>query len=319
MNGVQPSGLVVVNKPSGPTSHDVVDRLRRVYKTSKVGHGGTLDPAATGVLLVGVGKGTRVLNFLQNLPKAYRAVVKFGVTTSSYDSAGEVLSTSDCCLTLTEIERAASRFVGEISQLPPMYSAVKVGGEPLYRAARRGEEVSRSPRTVRIYELKIESFNDESQEATLFVRCSSGTYIRSLAFDLGEELGCGAHLAQLTRLAIGSFGLEEAFELEELEARPGEAARALLTIRQALRDFPQLVVGGEDFDAVKHGRPLAPAGVPHRPGELPMANPGRPGDRPPHEAGMTAGIPVAIVGPGGDVIAIYRRSATGLKPAAVLV
>ena len=321
MNGaVKPTGLVVVDKPSGITSHDVVNRVRKVYGTSKVGHAGTLDPSATGVLLIGVGKATRILSFLQALPKAYVGVVRFGVTTTSQDADGDVVATSESQVEASDFQATASRFVGEITQLPPMFSAVKVGGEPLYRAARRGQEVQRSPRTVRIYELRVERFNRESREATIFVRCSSGTYIRSLAADLGEELGSGAHLAKLSRVGVGSFELQEAIPLARLEEMRGaEALAALLSIKEAMRDFPQVAVQGEELKAVTHGRSLASPAVPRRVGELPLAGVRRSGERPPHEAGMTAGVPVAIVGPEGEVIAVYRRSATGLKPAAVLV
>ncbi|HEX2179287.1 MAG TPA: tRNA pseudouridine(55) synthase TruB, partial [Actinomycetota bacterium] len=173
------SGLLVVDKPAGCTSHDVVNRLRRVYGTSKVGHAGTLDPAATGVLILGIGKATRLLAFLQGTAKEYRAVARFGVTTSTQDAEGELLTEVACDLDLERIREAARNFTGEIQQLPPMVSAVKVGGEALYKAARRGEEVERELRTVRIYALEVESFDPETQSATLYVKCSSGTYIRT--------------------------------------------------------------------------------------------------------------------------------------------
>ncbi|MEX2588019.1 MAG: tRNA pseudouridine(55) synthase TruB [Actinomycetota bacterium] len=314
------SGLLVIDKPPACTSHDVVARVRRTLATSKVGHAGTLDPSATGVLLVGVGKATRILQFLQNLAKEYRATVQLGVVTDSQDADGQVVSSTECDMQMDQVREAAERFVGEIAQIPPMVSAVKVGGERLYKAARRGEVVEREPRTVRVYALQVEDFDRATQEATLYVKCSSGTFVRTLAADLGEILGCGAHVKGLRRLAIGSFTEAEAVPLDELEGEaPAEAANRVLPMHAALRDFPSRTVEGDEYAAVSHGRPLEVAGdAPKRLGELPVMSAGR-GDRPAHEAGMTAGIPVAIRGPEGQLIAVYRRSSGKLKPAAVLM
>jgi tRNA pseudouridine55 synthase len=314
------SGLLVVDKPPGGTSHDVVNRVRRVYGTSKVGHAGTLDPAATGVLILGVGKATRLLAFLQGTAKEYRAVARFGVSTSTQDAEGAIISERPCSLDPERIREEAGKFVGEITQLPPMVSAVKVAGEPLYKAARRGEWVEREQRTVRIYALEVESFDAETQSATLYVKCSSGTYIRTLASDLGEALGCGAHLTELRRLSVGSFKESEAVSLEALEKMErGEAEALVLPMHEAMRDFPRRTVEGSELDDVSHGRELVTKQAPLRLGELPMMSMKRTGDRPAHEAGMTAGIPVGIIGPDGELIAVYRRSAKGLKPAAVLI
>ncbi len=314
------SGLLVVDKPPGCTSHDVVNRLRRVYGTSKVGHAGTLDPSATGVLIVGIGKATRLLAFLQGTAKEYRAVARFGVSTSTQDAEGEIITERPCSLDPERIREEAGKFVGEITQLPPMVSAVKVQGEPLYKAARRGEWVEREQRTVRIYALEVESFDPETQSATLYVKCSSGTYIRTLASDLGEALGCGAHLTALRRLSVGSFKESEAVSLEALEEMErGDAETLVLPMHEAMRDFPRRMVEGAELDDVSHGRELVTKEAPLRLGELPMMSMKRTGDRPAHEAGMTAGIPVGIIGPDGELIAVYRRSAKGLKPAAVLI
>lgn len=316
----QITGVLLVDKPPGCTSHDVVDRVRRVFRMSKVGHAGTLDPAASGLLLLGLGKATRILSFLQGLPKSYRAQVQFGVVTTSHDAEGDVLSATLTKHSRSDVEKVAALFEGEISQVPPMYSAVKVGGKPLYRAARRGEEVERTPRTIRIYDLQIEEFDAGTQVATMLVRCSSGTYVRTLAADLGERLGGGGHLTRLTRLAIGSFGIEQSYRLTDLEDMDLQSARsALISMRATMRDFPQMTVDGEQLHAVAHGRPVQYAPAPRRLGELPLAGVRNPGERPYHQAGMTAGIPVAMIGPAGDVIAVYRRSAKGLKPAAVLI
>lgn len=314
------SGLLVVDKPAGMTSHDVVNRLRRVFGTKKVGHAGTLDPAATGVLIMGIGKATRLLAFLQGAAKEYRATVRFGVTTSTQDAEGEVLAETPCHVDLERIRQAAQAFTGEISQLPPMVSAVKIGGEPLYKAARRGEEVERQPRTVRIYALEVEDFDPATQSATVYVKCSSGTYIRTLGADLGDALGCGAHLSALRRLSVGSFKESESVGLEVLQGMErAEAESRVLPMHEAMRDFPRRAVDAAELDDVSHGRELADKQVPLRLGELPVMNLKRTGDRPAHEAGMTAGIPVGIIGPDGDLIAVYRRSARGLKAAAVLL
>ncbi|HEX2258486.1 MAG TPA: tRNA pseudouridine(55) synthase TruB [Actinomycetota bacterium] len=314
------TGVLLVDKPPGCTSHDVVDRVRRIFGLSKVGHAGTLDPAASGLLLLGLGKATRILAFLQGLPKSYRAEVQFGVVTTSQDADGEVVSVQKTNHARFDVEAAAARFQGEITQLPPMYSAVKVGGKPLYRAARKGEEVERSPRTVRVYDLQIEAFDQDMQVATMLLHCSSGTYVRTLAADLGDRLGGGAHLSKLRRLSIGSFGIEQSTRLQDLEDMGLEnARRAVISMREAMRDFPQVRVEGERLQAVTHGRPVEDAPVPRRLGELPLAGSGRTGERPSHQAGMTAGIPVAMIGPAGELIAVYRRSAKGLRPAAVLL
>jgi tRNA pseudouridine55 synthase len=298
----------------------VVNRLRRVYGTKKVGHAGTLDPMATGVLIMGIGKATRLLNFLQGTAKEYRAVARFGITTSTEDAEGEILAETPCDLDLERIREAAGAFTGEISQLPPMVSAIKINGEALYKAARRGEEVDRQARTVRIYGLEVESFDPATQSATFYVKCSSGTYIRTLGADLGDALGCGAHLTGLRRLSVGSFKESESVPLAELQQMERTDAEArVLPMHEAMRDFPRRVVDEAELDDVSHGRELVVKQAPMRPGELPMMSTKRSGDRPAHEAGMTAGVPVGIIGPGGELIAVYRRSAKGLKPAAVLI
>lgn len=315
------NGLLVIDKAAGPSSHGIVDSVRRLYGLRKVGHAGTLDPPATGVLLVGMGRATRILPFLQTLPKTYRASVRFGVTTSTEDAAGEVLEERPCSFGERELSDVFSSFVGEIEQTPPMVSAVKVAGEPLYRAARRGEEVERPSRKVRVYELDVEEFDPRRYLATIRLQCSTGTYVRTLAADAGERLGCGGHVTMLRRLAVGSFAEAEAVDLEELEQLDErERAAKVLSMREAMRDFPAVVVGDEDSIAVRSGRPLdieaAPAA---RPGEL-TVKAVRGGEQiSPHKAGMTAGIPVAVLDSSGRLLAVYRRSRRGLKPAAVLV
>lgn len=308
------NGLLVVDKPAGPTSHDIVNQIRRIFGTRKVGHAGTLDPPATGLMLVGLGKATRLLGFLQGLPKSYRAQVQFGTTTATQDADGEILQERGCLFTMQELAAAAGLHTGEIEQVPPMVSAVKVGGRPLYKAARAGEEVERSPRRVHVYELKVEEFDPDLYWAEIFVRCSSGTYVRTLAADIGETLGCGAHLASLRRTAVGSFTELEAVAVDSLRGESTET----LDLRTAMRDFPSVVVDSSGESDVAHGRPIT-LQQPARAGELPVLGRPRSGDRPPHETGMTSGVPVVVLNSNGELLAVYRQSPGGLKPAAVLV
>jgi tRNA pseudouridine55 synthase len=292
-----PDGLLVVDKHAGPTSHDVVNRLRRLFATKRVGHAGTLDPPATGILLVGLERATRILQFLQALPKTYRAEVAFGAATSTQDATGRVLEERPCSFDLDDLRGAAATMVGEIRQVPPMVSAVRVGGERLYRAARRGEEVERPARPVTVYGLDVATFDEAAWEATLDVRCSSGTYVRTLAADIGELLGCGAHLKTLRRTSVGSLGEADAATLAQLEAMDPDARRAaVLPMGAALRDYESVTISGEDLEAVGHGRSL--------------------GDPDP---GCPEGPPVALVDPNGRLLAVYRRQGAGLRPVAVLV
>jgi tRNA pseudouridine55 synthase len=308
-------GVVVVDKPAGPTSHDVVAQLRRLYGTRRVGHAGTLDPAATGVLLVGVGRATRLLHFLQALPKRYRAEIAFGTTTTTQDATGDPVATRLCSFSRGELEAAMASLTGTIEQVPPMVSAVRVGGRRLYEAARRGEEVERAPRPVTVYAFELTSFaapapGGAARAATVEVRCSSGTYVRTLAADLGDRLGCGAHLRSLRRLAVGSLGEAEAVPLAELEAMaPERRMAAVLPAATALRDLPSVVVDGGGIDDVRHGRPLA---IPARPaggaGVAQMAG----------EAGES-GAAVAVLDPAGELLAVYRPEGAVLKATCVLV
>lgn len=298
-----PDGVLVVDKAAGPTSHDVVSRVRRLFATRKVGHAGTLDPPATGVLLVGLGRATRLLRFLQALEKGYEATVVFGATTATQDATGEVLERRPCTFGERELREASQALVGDIEQVPPMVSAVKVGGEPLYRAARRGEVVERAPRRVRVYELSVSGFDPGSNTAGMRVRCSSGTYVRTLAADLGERLGCGAHLSSLRRVAIGSFGEGEAVRLDDLEPLGmADRLRRVLPMAVALRDLPALTVGGPALDGVRNGRPLDPAD----PAVSPPAGPGPDGG------------PVAVLDPQGHLVAVYEPIGGRLHAAAVL-
>jgi tRNA pseudouridine55 synthase len=248
-------GVVVIDKPAGATSHDVVDRVREVFGTRKVGHGGTLDPDATGVLVVGVGRATRLLGYAQASPKRYVATARFGVTTSTQDASGEVLERRPVHLSRELIEQALPSFRGEIDQIPPMVSAVRMGGERLYEKARRGEEVERRARRVTIHSLDLVDFNG-GDGATFDVACSSGTYVRTLIADLGEALGCGGHLEGLRRTRAGGFTDADAVPLDALEV---DDLRPLV---DAVADLPRLEVGATDAERVSHGQALDAAKAP---------------------------------------------------------
>lgn len=244
-------GVLVIDKPAGMTSHDVVDKVRKALRTKKVGHGGTLDPDATGVLLVGVGKATRFLSYAQAAPKSYAARIRFGSSTSTQDASGEVLETRPANISDADIEGVLPRFTGDIEQIPPMVSAVKVDGERLYKKALRGEEVERKPRSVHIYDLKMSGFTRGAEpEVDLEVRCSGGTYIRTLAHDIGAELGCGAHLRTLRRIEANGFSVEDAVPLEEV------SPEALRPLTDAVRDLPLVEVNADHAKDVSFGRPL---------------------------------------------------------------
>ena len=258
------SGIINVDKPTGLTSHDVVDAIRRMAGQRKVGHAGTLDPMATGVLLVCLGAGTRVAEYLMAGRKRYRAGIVLGATTTTYDAEGEV---TDCGgrtdFRREEIDAALSRFAGRIEQLPPAFSAIKQQGQPLYRRARRGESVELKPRTVEIDDLVVLDWAPAGPEQkvpllTLEVACSPGTYIRSLAHDLGRSLGSGAYLSSLVRLKSGRFSLEDAVSLSRLEEAflEGDAARYMLPVDEALLDWPALIVGQEDARRIAQGLPV---------------------------------------------------------------
>jgi tRNA pseudouridine55 synthase len=212
-----PTGLLNLDKPGGITSHDAVNRIRRLSGQRRVGHAGTLDPLATGTLLLGLGAATRLIAYLVGQPKQYEAIVRLGQTTDSYDAAGTVIRERPyAAVTQAQIEAALPHFQGAIQQVPPMYSAIKQQGRRLYELARAGLEVERSPRPVTIYALELLDW--QPPDLTLRVACSAGTYIRSLAHDLGEWLGCGGHITALRRTAVGQFTVDAAVPLDQLTA-----------------------------------------------------------------------------------------------------
>ncbi len=205
-------GILNVYKPCGMTSHDVVNILRKILKIKQIGHTGTLDPFAEGVLPVCVGRAARLIEYLPD-EKEYLAEVQFGSATNTYDTEGQITSTSNKKVNRKEVETALKNFEGEILQLPPIYSAIKVNGKKLYEYARNGEDVEISPRKVTIYNIELKEFNEETQTAKILISCSKGTYIRSLANDLGETLGSFGHLTRLIRTKAGAFPVENAIEL----------------------------------------------------------------------------------------------------------
>lgn len=249
------SGILLIDKPAGLSSFDVVRQVRGALKVRKIGHGGTLDPFATGLLLLCLGEATKLVPFLMPERKTYRAVVKFGEETDTLDPTGTVTARSDKLPEPAQIYEAAARFLGEIEQVPPMYSALRHQGERLYQIARRGETVAVTPRQVTIYQLKVEEV--VLPLATLEVECSQGTYIRTLAADLGKALGCGAHLAALRRLAVGPFKVDEALSLEVMVALTREELAArIIPLAACLPGFKALPVGPEDAEFIRHGRTL---------------------------------------------------------------
>ena len=257
------SGILNINKPSGMTSHDVVQCIRRTAGQRRVGHAGTLDPMATGVLLVCLGKATRVAEYLTNSRKRYRARAVLGVTTDTYDQEGKITSQNPCPdLKADDLEAILQQFTGHIQQIPPMYSAVKVGGRPLYHLARRGVSVERKARSVEIHDIRLLDWSPP--ELFFEVECSKGTYIRSLAHDLGQSLGCGAYLVELVRLSSGAFRLEDAVSLEVAESSftNGSWRQLLHPLDAALLAFQAVTLGWDEARLVGHGRQIRlPKGI----------------------------------------------------------
>lgn len=255
-------GVVNVHKTEGPTSHDVVDQLRRIFAQKRVGHAGTLDPMATGVLVVCLGRATRIVEYLTATEKEYRAVMTLGVTTDTQDSTGEMITESDASgVTPEALERAAARFVGEIEQVPPMISAIKHEGKPLYKLAREGKTVERAARPVTIHSIEVSIPSGilpggaSRAEVELTVKCSSGTYIRTLCADIGEALGCGAMMSKLQRTRVGRFTIDRAVTVDELDEAlaEGRLADCVRTMSDALEDMPAVRVDSEAEARILHG------------------------------------------------------------------
>jgi len=226
-------GILNINKPRGLTSRQVVDRVRRIFGMPKAGHGGTLDPDATGVLLICLGKATKLFEALQAGEKEYEGTLTLGVTTDTLDASGKIVQKNDVnSVTEEQIIAAFKQFEGRIEQIPPMFSALKHKGKPLYKLARKGIKVERQPRIVTIHHLEVLEIN--KPEVTFRVSCSKGTYIRVLASDLGNTIGCGAHLSSLTRTRSSIFALSEAISLDEIENCPEKAYQAVHSVDSVL-------------------------------------------------------------------------------------
>lgn len=249
-------GFLNVYKPVGMTSHDVVSKLRKLINIKQIGHTGTLDPFAEGVLPVCIGKATRLIEFLED-DKEYLATVQFGVSTTTYDREGEVIYTSDKKLVSEDVKNALKAFEGEISQLPPIYSAIKVKGKKLYEYARSGQEVEIKPRKVTIENIELKSFDEKLQQAEILIKCSKGTYIRSIANDLGQKLECGAHLIKLVRTQAGRFRIENSVNLEGLDI-----VNNLINPVDML-NYPEINVNCVDMEYIRNGRALKNKNIKH--------------------------------------------------------
>jgi tRNA pseudouridine55 synthase len=288
---VTDAGLVIVDKPAGITSHDVVGRCRRIFGTRKVGHAGTLDPMATGVLVVGIERATKILGILTATDKSYAATIRLGQTTSTDDAEGELLqSVSADAVTDTQVDEAVAGLRGEIAQVPSAVSAIKVGGKRAYKLAREGEAVELAPRSVRIdrFDVLAVQRHDDLVDVEVEVDCSSGTYIRALARDVGATLDVGGHLTALRRTRVGRFGLDQARTLDDLAEHP----RLSYTLDEAcLQSFPRRDLTDDEAEDTRHGRPLKPAGI--------------------------EGV-YAATAPDGHVIALLKDQATRTKSVVVL-
>lgn len=286
-------GFLIVDKPAGKTSHDVVAAVRRATGIRKVGHAGTLDPMATGVVVVAIGRVTRLIRYIQDLPKEYLATGVFGVATDSLDADGAVLEREPMSLTEEDVEGVVPRFVGSIEQIPPMVSALKVGGERLYAIARRGETVEREARTVTVYALELTDFvPGPYPEVSFRVVCGKGTYVRSLVDDIARALGGRAHLSALRRVRSGSLDLTRAVELADLD----NYRDYLLAPAEALVDLESITVDDVVAEAVAHGVRFAVGPV----------------------ADIGDDTPTAVLDHDGRLLAVYRRVAHEARPEVVL-
>jgi len=294
-------GLLNVRKAVGWTSHDVVAKLRTLLGGPKVGHAGTLDPAATGVLPVLIGRGTRIAEYLVDWEKEYRAVLRLGETTDTQDATGTVLSQHPTDqLTPEAIRTAVERFRGPLTQVPPMYSAVKVGGVPLYKAARAGRTVERGPREVTVHDIEVVGM--DGRDVCLRVVCSKGTYVRTLCADIGEALGVGGHLLSLERSRVGPLTIERALTLEEIGSRLllGRLADQVIQLDEALAALPALVVDEATAGRVLHGAPVSGRAVT--------------GGTAAGISGLAAGQTVRLKAPNGRLLALGKVGAHDAEP-----
>ena len=295
-------GVIVIDKPKGLTSHDVVARLRRILKTRKIGHTGTLDPFATGVLVMLVGRATRLARFLGDSEKEYEAVMRFGFETDTGDATGEpkgepVAADALAKLDSEKIESVLPRFRGEIEQIPPMYSAKKVDGERLYKLAREGKEIERQPVRIRVTDVRCTGeigYEGETREFGLSVTCSAGTYVRTLAEDIGKAVGVGCHLSELRRTRAGKFAIAAAHTLDQLEEF-SDPESALLPPSEAVVHLPSIILDERGLEDVRHGRQIT------------------------GEAGIAG--PVSMLGPEGGLVAVGMADAASgtVQPKIVVV
>lgn len=293
----QIDGFLLVDKPSGWTSHDVVARVRGMARQKKVGHAGTLDPMATGLLVLGLGRATRLMRYIQGGVKEYEATAQFGVATDSLDADGAIIAREPLAVSEAEVTAAAERFVGTIQQIPPMVSAKKIDGKRLYELARAGEEVERKPATVTIHSLQITDFAPSDYPLVTFsVRCSKGTYVRTLADDLAAALGGRAHLTALRRTRNGTLAVEDAHSMETLQAAAdaGELAALVMSPAAGLGDLASIVVDDEAASAIRNGVPFPRSTFPDAEGAVRMLS----GD--------------------GRLLAVYRAEGPRVAPEVVL-
>lgn len=250
------NGIILVDKPQDWTSHDVVGKLRGILHERRIGHSGTLDPMATGLLVVFVGRATRAVEFAEADSKRYVAGLRLGMTTDTQDTSGTVLSQVQPQVSAAELARALEKFTGQIEQIPPMYSAIKVGGKKLYELARRGESIERKPRSICIH--SIELLGSQGEDLLLDVSCSKGTYIRTLCHDIGQSLGCGACMSQLRRTQAGPFRLSDAHTLEQiaLAAESGTLDGILLPMDSLFEQFPALTASQADEKRLRCGNAI---------------------------------------------------------------
>ena len=301
-SGEGPHGLVVIDKEPGWTSHDVVAKLRGLLGQRRTGHAGTLDPSATGVLLIGVGKATRLMRFLQDTTKSYEGELQLGSTTTTLDSDGEVTQTFDMSgVGIADLESALPSLTGAIQQVPPMVSALKVDGKRLHELAREGVEIERAARPVTVHSFTLEP-TEVAGRFRFVVSCSSGTYVRSLVDDLGRLVGGGAHMTALRRTQVGAFSLSDSHLLAEVAERSGGSPREadfsgiLLSPLEALRGMQRRLVSGDELDRVRHGAALTPDDL----GDLSIG-------------------PVAVCDEGGDLLAVYELVDSGKLTASVVL
>jgi tRNA pseudouridine55 synthase len=274
---------MLIDKRPGITSHDAVDEVRHALGTRKVGHAGTLDPMATGLLVVGVGRATRLLRYFGELPKTYEGTARLGEETDTLDADGAIVRTSEVHVSRAQLDVAGAALVGNSTQVPPAYSAVKVGGRKLYEAARAGEILRAPPRPIRVDAFDVRGFVEPDFDFVL--TCSGGTYVRTLVADLGMSLGCGAHLVRLRRTAIGPYRVEDA------EPRSTVGLEVLIGLDRAVRHLPHVDLTPEEAEAAEYGRILGPAGIEG---------------------------PYGVYGPKDRLIGIYRDDGAKARPEVIL-